>query len=558
MTSLGELLAGLGLLFVGLKLLSANLQQALGGRIRVLLQRATASPLAGFLVGCVAGIVTQSSNAVAVISGNLVRGRALTTRDAIPIVAGGNVGTAALVVMAAIDFHLAALMLVGLVGLGYQAGLDRKGALRDWMGVLLGLALLFLGIDFIKAAPRTVDIDALAAFAATLPPLISLVMGVAVALVTQSSSTAAILALAGLRAGFVELDDCFFLVVGANLGSGIASLVAAGGLSGVGRQLCYIHILVKAIGSGLLLLLWVSAPAFGFDPSLLFAEAGAGEAPASVSMLFLVLQLAGALPVTMLRGLAERFADHFSPPSLEDSVSRPRFIDPAATSDPAGALDLSAREIDDLVARLGSLLPDLDAADVARVTEIRLLWRGGSAVAATTDAFLVQLIGRGLSGSDLEAALGQQARLEGLRSLQDALADFSDVILSFEALPRLAFDLSESLRLMVLQLTETGAGDDGDFEFLIALTADRSEHLNALRGSLATSALGAEHDAQRLLLATSLFERAVWLIHRLAIALRATRVTATASQSALAGGPSSRFAPRAEAEALESAGRPSR
>ena len=107
---------------------------------------------------------------------------------------------------------------------------------------------------------------------------------------------------------------------------------------------------------------------------------------------------------------------------------------------------------------------------------------------------------------------------------------------------------------MVLQLAEIGDGEDGDYDFLIALTADRSEHLNTLRGSLATTALGAEQDAQRLLLATSLFERSVWLIHRLAIALRAIGASTAASRPAVANR-TSRFSPRPSPEDLESVGR---
>ncbi len=520
MSSIGEILAGLGLLFIGLKLLSTNLQQAMGGRIRQLLKASTQSALVGFAVGCIAGAVTQSSNAVAVISGNLVRSRVLTTRDAVPVVAGGNVGTALLVVLAALDFHLAVLFLVGIVGIGVQAGLDKRGVLRGWMGVLLGLALLFLGIDFIKGAPRHLDVAMLATLFDGVSPLLALVLGLIAAALSQSSSTATILALAGLKAGFVDLDICFFVVIGANLGSGIATLLAAGGLAGVGRQLCYVHILVKGLGSALLLALWFGVEAAGADPATLFAAIGGGNPASSVSLLFLALQLVGAVPVAMLRTLTERIANRFSPPSLEDSISRPRFIDPSAKADPAGALVLSSEEIAGLVRRLPDLLPDLDDPNGADEAAIGVLWRGNSAVAEATDAFVVDLIASGLSGTHLDTALAQQAELEMLRALQQSLVEFSGIIEAFETPPPLAFNLSESLRTIAVQLADTIAGSAEDFDFLIELTSDRSEHLNRIRRELAASAVGAEADAQRLLLATSLFERAVWLVRRIAIALR--------------------------------------
>lgn len=527
MLSLGEILAGLGLLFVGLKLMSSHLQQAMGGRIRQLLKAATRSAMSGFAAGVIAGIVTQSSNAVAVISGNLVRARVLSTRDAIPVVAGGNVGTSALVLLAAIDLHVAVLFLVGFVGIGFQFGADRRPGQRGWAGVLLGVALLFLGIDFIKDAPRSLDIEAMSALLGGLSPMPALAIGLVAAILTQSSSTATILVLAALKAGLVGLDDCFFVVIGANLGSGLATLLAAGGLAGVGRQLCYVHIMVKGLGSTLLFAAWYGAGALGADPALVFAHIGDGDPARSVSLLFLALQIAGALPMAVLRAATEAIAIRFSPPSLEDDVSRPRFIDPDAVADPSGALDLSAEEIAELVRRLPTLLPDLDRADTG--ADIALLARGSVAIAAATEQFVTELIGRGLSAEDLDIALAQQARLEMVRALEETLAEFSAVIASFDTLPPLAFNLSEALRTVMLQLGDTVGGTADDFDFLIAFTSDRSEHLNRIRRSLAASALGAEADAQRLLLGTGLFERAVWLVRRIAIALRPTAVDALAA-----------------------------
>jgi len=518
--SLGECLAGLGLLFIGLRLMSSQLQQSMGRRLRRLLEAATRTLVAGFAAGTLAGIVTQSSNAVAVIAGNLVRARALTTRQAIPVVAGGNVGTSAIVLLAAFNFHLAVLFLVGIVGVSFQFGLDRKAASRGWMNVALGLALLFLGIDFIKAAPRSLDGEALATLLAGMSPLVALALGLVAAMLTQSSSTATILVLAALKAGFVELDSCFFAVVGANLGSGLASFIASAGLQGVGRQLCVVHILVKGIGSGLLLAGYLLAPAFGLDPAELFLRLGRGNPASSISVLFLMLQLVGALPVSLFRGLATRIAMRFSPPTLEDHVSRPRFIDPDAAADPSGALELSASEIAGLITRLPDLLPDLDAAQPADASGLKVLGRGDRAVTATTEAFVVELIGGGLSGHDLDIALAQQSQLDMLRSLQDTLSEFTPLIFTFHPIPPLAFNLSESLRTILLQLSDTLGSPGEDFDLLMGLTNDRSEHLHRVRRQLAASAHGAEADVQRLLLATGLFERAVWLARRLAIALR--------------------------------------
>ena len=62
--TIAPLLAGLGLFFSGVHLISANLTPLAGKRFRRLLTRATVYPSLGALTGILAGIVTQSTNAV--------------------------------------------------------------------------------------------------------------------------------------------------------------------------------------------------------------------------------------------------------------------------------------------------------------------------------------------------------------------------------------------------------------------------------------------------------------------------------------------------------------
>ncbi|QRG08565.1 Na/Pi cotransporter family protein [Xanthobacter dioxanivorans] len=521
MTVLAEILAGLGLLFVGLRIMATHLQQATGRKVRRLLRGATRSPLAGLACGTLAGLATQSSNAVAVVCGNLVRGGVFATRDAIPVVAGGNVGTAGLVFIAAIDFRLVVLYLVAAVGFTFHLRLDRRSAWREWMGVGLGLALALLGLDFIKHGPADIDVEALAGtLSAGITPLLAFGLGFLASAVTQSSSTPTILVVALIQARLLGLHDAFFLVLGANLGSGFAVLISSSGLAGTGRQLCYVHVLVKVAGCLLVGAAFAVLGAAGADPFALLAGAGGGTPTASVSVLFLLLQVAGALPVALLRGTAEAIAMRLSPPTVEDDAARPRFIDAQARQDPATALDLAERETLRLLHQLPLLLPDLDGAE-AGDAQVRLgTWRGGASVALAVDHFLADLIAHGMPRESLRIALHHQSLLETVRTLQDTLHDFTEVIEGFEDVPPLGFNLSEALRAIVLSLADAAGAEAADLDIIITLAGDRSELLNRIRRQLAASALGSDVDTRQLLFATSLFERAVWLVRRIAVALR--------------------------------------
>ncbi|MCG5234483.1 Na/Pi symporter [Xanthobacter oligotrophicus] len=522
MAIIAQILAGLGLLFVGLKIMSTHLQQATGRRVRHLLRTATRSPFAGLLCGTLAGAATQSSNAVAVISGNLVRGGVLATRDAIPIVAGGNVGTAALVFVAAIDFRLLVLYLVAMVGFGFQFKLDRRPAFKEWMGVALGLALVLLGLDYIKQGPRALDVSALAAVLDHgISPWVGFLLGLIAAAVSQSSSTPTILVVALMQAQVLGLDDSIVIVMGANLGSGISAVLTAGELEGTGRQLCYVHVLVKAVGCLLVGAVLLTGGWLGAEPVALLSQMGGGKASASLSLLFLALQVAGAVPVSLARGVTEAIAARLSPPTMEDGASKPRFIHERALGDFATALDLAEQEIMRLVKLLPTLLPDLDQQDQGGPAERLALWRGANAIGVAIDQFLSDLIARGVPRGSLQTALQLQALVETVRTLQDTLHAFTEVVEGFADLPPLGFNLSESLRTIILSLADATDGDAEDLDFIITLAGDRSDLLSRIRRQLAASALGTGEDARQLLLATSLFERGVWLVRRSAVALRA-------------------------------------
>lgn len=522
MAIIAEILAGLGLLFVGLKLMSTHLQQATGRRVRNLLRSATRSPVAGLLCGTLAGAATQSSNAVAIVSGNLVRGGVLSTRDAIPIVAGGNVGTAALVFVAAIDFRLLVLYMMALVGFGFQFRLDRRPAFKEWMGVALGLALALMGLDLVKNGPRALDVGTLATVMGdALPIWLGFALGFIAAGISQSSSTPTILVVALMHAHVLDLSDAVFVVMGANLGSGVAALATAGGLEGTGRQLCYVHVLVKGIGCALVGAVLGGAHVLGLHPLDALDNLAGHQASASLSILFLALQLAGAVPVSFARGLTEGIAARLSPPTVEDSASRPRFIHDQALEDSATGLDLAEQETMRLVKLMPNLLPDLDQQGEAGPAERLALWRGATAVVVAIDQFLADLIARGMPRESLQIALHLQSLVETVRTLQDTLHGFTEVVEGFDELPPLGFNLSESLRTIILSLADATEGDVQDLDLIITLAGDRSELLSRIRRQLGASALGTGSDARQLLLATSLFERGVWLVRRTAVALRA-------------------------------------
>jgi phosphate:Na+ symporter len=541
MVMFAQILAGLGLLFVGLGLISQHLRQMAGRRVRRALRTATTSRWSGLLAGGLSGAIIQSSNAITLLTANLVHARALSLAQAIPVVAGANAGTAVLVFLATIDIRLVVMYLMAMVGLALHLKLDGKPHRRDWLWAALGLALMFLGLDFIKAAPAGLNADDWRMLMGSgLSAGMVLLVGLAVALVTQSASTSTILSVAALHGGFISFDGAFWMMAGANAGSGLAVLLSGSGLKGSGRQLCLAHVFVKGIGTLVGAAAWFAAYlATGVTPSDYVPP---GHEALMLAVAFLLMQLAGALPVTMMRDRIARATQRLASADPVEQASAPSYIYDRAIEDTLNALNLSVMERDRLTRALPSLMPDLDSGGADHSEARYTLWAGHRSVILQTTAFLEALIAQGLDGPDLHQALNEQLILENLQSLQDTLHEFAKLVDGLPQIPQPIFNLSESLRTLAMLLADT-AGDPGgdteaDLDALIRMTGDRGDMMERLRRQMTTQDDADGDSILQLLTATRLFERAVWLIRRLAIARRGQAAQeAAASVGALQGLP---------------------
>ncbi|MCK4675487.1 MAG: Na/Pi cotransporter family protein, partial [Gammaproteobacteria bacterium] len=165
--------------------------------------------------------------------------------NAIGIVLGSNLGTTftGWIVATAgfkLDLGIFIYPLVALGGLSY--GL-LKGQWKTFGQIILSLALLLLGLDFMKSSmsllTEQVDINVLSDY----PLIIYLLIGVVFTAIIQSSSATMMLTLSALYTGIIPLPAAAALVIGADLGT--TSTVLLGSLQGAvaKRRLAMAHVL---------------------------------------------------------------------------------------------------------------------------------------------------------------------------------------------------------------------------------------------------------------------------------------------------------------------------
>lgn len=532
------MVAGLGLFFIGVKLIGESLRGGTGRRFRRAVAAATRRPVVSAALGALSGALTQSTSAVTFIVVNLTAARLTTVERAVPMLVWANVGTSALVMLATLEVDLFVMFLIGAVGVGYFADLHRSA---DWgraLATLMGLGLLFLGLQMIKdgAGPlREVEIvREFVAFSAG-DFLIAFLSGLLLTLVAQSSATVSVIAVSLVSVGLLSVDQTVMLIYGAGVGSGLSVWFLGAGERGVPRQMVNLQLCVKLAGAVILVPLFLIERAAG-EPLVGALVARVASAPAERAALFyLVYQLVAAVAVTAVSRPLLAFIRELSPETEDETLAHPRHIVDADWAEPDRALELARLEQTRLVGFIAESLDNIrqDKAGEA-VVDYETLARAGAVLGEEIDGFLE-------AGLDVAPTRGADARIRmealiGARGAGTLLADLSETVRSLVGLidrARIPPELSgithgvvEGLHAATLTLGEEFADPaESGVGPLLTMTADRSAMMERVRREFLVGAASLDQEAQETLYGvTHLFERALWLIHRLALGLTVTGI----------------------------------
>jgi phosphate:Na+ symporter len=441
------------------------------------------------------------------------------------------VGTALLVFLATLDIHIAVLFLLGVVGFCYYIGLNERERGRHLLGALYGVGMLFFGVWLIKQGARPMkDLESVRAFirVAAQSQVLPFVAGLLLTLVIQSSSTMSAIAVTMAAAGVLTLDQTLMIVLGSNVGSGLSTFLLSGNLTGTGRQLAFIQLAVKALGVVILLPLLLLAQAADARGSVSVIARLGGSAAEQVAVAFLILQVVSAVSAGVFSRVLLTMAGRLFPPNLRDVLSKPHFIYEQALDEPETALDLVEQEQARVLVLLPRLLDPLRAAEVDGTPyQHQELLEACTNVAGECAGFIDRLMARAQSHSALERVMSVRARNEVLVHMMEGCHDFVDWLgddFPEPAARALRESLVEGLCTVLLVLSD--AADDGahrgehDYAIALALTSDRASVMEGVRAGFIGAERGLGPDSQtRLLPATSVFERVIWLANRYAIAL---------------------------------------
>lgn len=525
METFAAIFAGLGLFFIGIKLIGGNLKQMGGRGFRTVVAKAVSNRFSAAGLGVLAGALTQSTNAVTFISINTVAAGLVTVRQVLPIIIWANVGTSALVILATLNIHLLVLMLIGVVGLFYYFEADKSARFRHAIGALLGIGLLFLGLDLIRAgagALREVgEVQAAIQYASD-SHVLAFLVGAAITVAAQSSATVTMVAVAMAEAGLFTFDLTMMIVYGAGVGSGLAVWLMAAKLTGASKQLAVLQTVTKCAGALVLVPAFMLGHVLDRPLIVMLLDQITPVMHEKIAWVYLLYQLVSALVISAALGPVFRLIERFYPESAEESLSKPRFIYAGGNLEAETALLLVEREQERLVGYARDSVEwvrEESAPNRSAMTRPQLLHQAGRAIGGEISRFLAEL----MDTAPQHETMARLAAMHTAQDLLDRLADEVDrlVVHVDASQPSAALEpafssMVESLHLVLtLLLDELGGRDAFRRESLLTMTADRSAMMDGMRRELMRGDLALSKEEQgRLFTVTAAFEHSIWLVRR--------------------------------------------
>lgn len=251
---IATLLGGLGLFIYGMKIMTQGLQALAGTRMRTLLSRLTRNRATGAAAGTTIGFLVHSGAGAVMLIGFINAGL-LTLEASIPIMIGNNLGTT--LSMQLFSFHIGSYCYFAIaVGFLMQL-LSRRDAVREVGLMILGIGLLFLGMNTMSEAvvplkqggyiqPFLAHTDGATAGGMAL----GIVLSALFTGILQSSGAMVGMLFALAHGGaFDSLSQVFPLVLGAHIGTCVVGLFGSLGTNIEARRSAVSHLMFNVLGS---------------------------------------------------------------------------------------------------------------------------------------------------------------------------------------------------------------------------------------------------------------------------------------------------------------------
>lgn len=230
------LVGSLGLFLFGMKTMSEGLQKAAGNKLRSILTAMTKNRFTGVLTGVFITALIQSSSATTVMVVSFVNAGLLNLLQSVTVIMGANIGTtitAWIISFFGFKFSIAAYS-IPMIAIATPLLFSAKGKRKSYGELILGFALLFMGLDLLKNSvpdlksnPEMLEFLTMFTQSGFASVLIFLAVGTILTIVVQSSSATMAITLIMVSKGWISYELGAAMVLGENIGTTITANIAA-------------------------------------------------------------------------------------------------------------------------------------------------------------------------------------------------------------------------------------------------------------------------------------------------------------------------------------------
>lgn len=258
------LIGSLGLFIFGMKIMSDGMQRTSGEKLRKMLGSITSNRFKGIITGFSSTAIVQSSSVTTVMTVSIVNAGLINLRQAAGVMMGANIGTtitAWLVLLLGFKVSVSDYALV-LIAIGAPLLFMTFRKSKDLANSIIGFALLFIGLQFLKDAVPDLDKDsAFVQFFVNYKDipffsnLMFVALGTLVTIVIQSSSAAMAITMTMVAKGIIPFEVACAMVLGENIGTTITAEFAATIGNVHAKRAARFNSLFNVIGVGWMLLI---------------------------------------------------------------------------------------------------------------------------------------------------------------------------------------------------------------------------------------------------------------------------------------------------------------
>ncbi|TCK65026.1 phosphate:Na+ symporter [Winogradskyella wandonensis] len=358
-TDILQLIGALGVFLFGMKVMSDALLLLAGSKMRSILARMTSNRVLGIGTGFLITSVIQSSSATTLMVVSFANAGLLTLVESIGVIMGANIGTtitAWLITILGFKVSMSTIALP-LVGFGFAFTFLKKEKLKNIGSFVIGFALLFIGLQFLKEAmPDIKNNPELLAFLSSYTDLgylsivLFLLIGTILTVVIQSSSATMALTLIMTAQGWIPFELAAAMVLGENIGTTITANLAAIIGNYKAKQTARAHLIFNLIGVLWMLILFYPflrivadvAMSLGSESPYLSAAA----IPVAISLFHTIFNVANTFLLVWFVKPIAKIVERFVPEKIEpeQQVDAPKYLKHEVLKYPETAILALSRE----------------------------------------------------------------------------------------------------------------------------------------------------------------------------------------------------------------------